>query len=662
MKVTDRFVFIHLHKTGGQSINDAIASCIPGSRMVGYHFPCADIPAEASDLPVVGIVRNPWDWYVSWYAFNNGPRMRSPLFKIVSNGGTAGFKATVTNLVNLGSTNDASEKQRNELISMLPDSLDGNRGVGLTKTSIGELAASNQGYYSWLFERMLGKEPGSRSQIGRFENLQEDFLDILERLGVDESEAIRDAMQSRERKNTSRHSHYSHYYDDELRELVGRQDAALIDRFGYEFESIKPPGKYYDFPGPAHPTQSIGSEKLLGREKNFLQLHSDFDVGPILERTGEIPAEKWTESGREKLFAVHKDTQSIQLVHFEDFQYAKPAYQELYSDFEPVLQPVVSYISDYYRDNGFVVRIILAKLLAGGSIPKHTDAGYSLLNCHRVHIPLVSSNDVVFSVGGEEIKMRVGEFWEINNGVTHGVENNGGADRIHLIVDWMPNRENKPVEEVLAGGHSGDADGAAANAEALNSMVTRGYQLNRSGDTVKAESLYRQVLHADENHVAANNLLGLLCLQAGRTDEAIEFIEKALSISPDDAQAHSNLGIAYRNLNQLQKAAEHFHASIRLAPKKPGPFNNLGGVYMVLGHYQGAAMCFKQALAIQPGLPDVHFNLGNALFKLQEYDEAIRNLEHCLKLRPDFVECQKTLELARKERQQHTDTTPAGGD
>ena len=83
---------------------------------------------------------------------------------------------------------------------------------------------------------------------------------------------------------------------------------------------------------------------------------------------------------------------------------------------------------------------------------------------------------------------------------------------------------------------------------------------------------------------------------------------------------------------------------------------------MILGHYQGAAMCFKQALAIKPGLPDVHFNLGNALLKLQEYDEAIRNLEHCLKLRPDFVECQKTLELAIKERQEHASTTPADGD
>jgi Tfp pilus assembly protein PilF/quercetin dioxygenase-like cupin family protein len=541
---------------------------------------------------------------------------------------------------------------------MLPETLDGNRGVGLTKSSIAELAASNQGYYSWLFGRMLGRESDSRFQIGRFENLQNDFFDILEQLGVDEVEAIRSALQNRERKNTSRHSHYSHYYDDELRELIRRQDAGLIDRFDYAFESIKPPGKSYDFPAPANLTEPISFEKLLGREKNFLQLRSDFDVSSILDKIGDIPAEKWAESGRERLFAVHKHTQSIQLVHFEDFQYQEPEYKELYSELEVVMQPVIDYISDYYRDNGFVVRMILAKLLKGGSIPKHTDTGYSLLNCHRVHIPLITSNDVVFSVRDEDVNMQVGEFWEINNGVTHGVENKGDEDRIHLIVDWIPNHENKSVEEVLAGDQTGDVDRAAANAEALNSMVARGYQLNRAGDTVKAEALYRQVLHADENHVAANNLFGLLCLQSGRAEEAVQYIEKALSISPDDAQAHSNLGIAYRNLNQLQQAAEHFHKSIKLAPKNPGPFNNLGGVYMVLGHYKGAAMCFKQALAIQPGLADVHFNLGNALLQLQEYDEAIRNLEHCLVLRPDFAECGKTLELAKKERQQRTEITP----
>jgi Tfp pilus assembly protein PilF len=647
MIITDKFVFIHLHKTGGQSLNDAIASCIPSQRMVGYHFPYAEIPAEARDLPVVGIVRNPWDWYVSWYAFNNGPRMRSPLFKVVSNAGTAGFKATVSNLVNLGSAADSSERQRNELMSMLPDTLDGNRGVGLTKASIEDLAASGKGYYSWLFARMLGQGPDGRDQIGRFENLQDDFLNIMTRLGVEETDAIRKSLQGAKRKNTSRHSHYSHYYDDELRDLIGHQDVAVVDRFHYQFESVKPPGKSYDFPGPAELKGPATFQKLVGREKNFLQLGSDFDVSAILAKVGDIPAQKWTESGRERLFAVHKDTQSMQLVHFEDFQYKKPEYRELYSDLEEVMQPVIDYISDYYRDNGFVVRMILAKLLPGGSIPKHTDTGYSLLNCHRVHIPLITSGDVVFSVGGEEINMRVGEFWEINNGVTHGVENRGAEDRIHLIVDWMPNRENKPQEEALVDEQAGEADRAAINAEALNSMVARGFQLDRSGDKVKAESLYRQVLHADENHVDANNLLGLMCLQSGRLQEAVQLIEKALSISPDDAQAHSNLGIAYRNLNRLQDAAKHFHESAKLAPKNPGAFNNLGGIYMIVGEYQGAAMCFKQAVAIQPGLPDVHFNLGNALVQLQEYDEAIQNLEHCLRLRPDFAAAQKALEEAQ---------------
>jgi len=647
MIVTDRFVFIHLHKTGGQSLNDAIASCIRSHKMVGYHFPYADIPAEARDLPVVGIVRNPWDWYVSWYAFNNKPLIRNPLFNVVSKEGTAGFKATIANLVMLGSENGDSAIQRDELVSMLPNSLDGNRGAGLTKASIQELSANDNGYYSWLFGRMLGQEPDTRNRIGRFENLQEDFLGILGQLGVGETEAIRDILQSSERKNTSRHSHYSHYYDDELRDLIRRHDAALIDRFGYEFESVKPTGESCEFPRPADPKEPLSFQKLLGRGKNYLQLRSDFDVASILEKIDDIPPEKWTESGRERLFAVHKDTQSLQLVHFEDFQYEKPTYRELHSELEAVMRPVIDYIADYYRDNGFVVRMILAKLLKDGSIPKHTDSGYSLLNCHRVHIPIISNDDVVFSVGGEEINMRVGEFWEINNGVTHGVENRGTEDRIHLIVDWMPNRENKSEAEVLVADQSGEADSAAANAAALDSMVTRGYQLNRSGDSVKAESLYRQVLHADKSHVDANNLLGLLCLQAGRPDEAVEFIERALSKSPDDAQAHSNLGIAYRNLNQLQQAAKHFHASAQLTPKNPGPFNNLGGVYMVLGEYQGAAKCFKQALAIQPGLPDVHFNLGNALVQLQEYEEAIHNLEHCLALRPEFAEARKSLEEAQ---------------
>ena len=86
MICTSRFSFIHLHKAAGQSINDALLKCIPEAWEIGYHYPISMLPASAASLPIIGVVRNPWDWYVSWYAFNNLRGVRNPLFNIVSRG------------------------------------------------------------------------------------------------------------------------------------------------------------------------------------------------------------------------------------------------------------------------------------------------------------------------------------------------------------------------------------------------------------------------------------------------------------------------------------------------------------------------------------------------------------------------------------------------
>jgi len=102
MIITERFVFVHMHKTGGQTLNDIITRCIPKHQVIGYHYPSKEVPADSATLPLVGIVRNPWDWYVSWYAFKNGPTSRNPLFAIVSNNGEANLNTTISNLINLG--------------------------------------------------------------------------------------------------------------------------------------------------------------------------------------------------------------------------------------------------------------------------------------------------------------------------------------------------------------------------------------------------------------------------------------------------------------------------------------------------------------------------------------------------------------------------------
>ncbi len=647
MIVTDKFVFVHMHKTGGQSLNDIIKRCIPDHRDVGYHYPRSETPEDKLGLPVVGIIRNPWDWYVSWYAFNKRPQINNPLFNVVSDSGQLNFRATVRNLIKLGADSPASERYRSELIGLLPDSLTGNRGAGLTKDSIRSITESNSGYYSWLAGRMFGDTDDDRLLVGRFENLQADFLDIMRSLAVEETDEMEAALAQRARRNVSHHSHYSHYYDDALRDLVAEQEHGLIERFGYEFAAVKPAGVSYEFPDDAYLGENNGFRKLLGRANSYLQLHEQFDVQALKGCIEKIPAEKWLESERERLFAVHKHTQSVLLVRFEDFKHNKPEFEPLYFELEAALQPLIDYVADYYQNNGFTVRLLLAKLLAGGNIPHHTDAGFSLLNCHRVHIPLITNDEVIFSVGGEEKNMKPGEFWEINNGIDHAVENRSDQDRIHIIVDWMPNFAGLPHEEALKPeGVVENGDGAPA--ETLEAMIAQAYQVHRAGQAARAESLYRQVLNLDSRNVAANNLCGLLFIQTGRFEEGMRCISTALEEKPDDAQAQANLGLALKGLKRFDEAAQHFHQSLQLNPGNANVYNNLGGIYIELRRIEDAVLCFQQALAIQPALAEAHFNLGSALMQLKRYHQAASSLQQGVDLKPDFEAGRTMLDQARR--------------
>ena len=64
--------------------------------------------------------------------------------------------------------------------------------------------------------------------IMRFENLADDFHAVCAALDI--------SPPILPRYNRSNREHYSKYYDDELRELVGARFAAEIERFGYTFE------------------------------------------------------------------------------------------------------------------------------------------------------------------------------------------------------------------------------------------------------------------------------------------------------------------------------------------------------------------------------------------------------------------------------------------
>ncbi|MEM8661774.1 MAG: hypothetical protein AAGF35_12895, partial [Pseudomonadota bacterium] len=101
MLVTNRFVFMHLHKSGGTFVNRFIRAHFPEARMIGYHLPYSELPEAHANLPVFGLVRNPWSYYQSWYNFQTGKQRRNLLFNCVSNQGTLDFQASISNLLML---------------------------------------------------------------------------------------------------------------------------------------------------------------------------------------------------------------------------------------------------------------------------------------------------------------------------------------------------------------------------------------------------------------------------------------------------------------------------------------------------------------------------------------------------------------------------------
>src|SRR5438876_637714 len=83
---------------------------------------------------------------------------------------------------------------------------------------------------------------------------------------------------------------------------------------------------------------------------------------------------------------------------------------------------------------------------------------------------------------------------------------------------------------------------------------------------------------SDEADAAAQLDLGVSLCRRARWREAIEPLQRAVSLDPDNALAHYQLGEAYNQTDRLNEALEAYEAAARLQPNHWRAMNRIGVV------------------------------------------------------------------------------------
>lgn len=116
-------------------------------------------------------------------------------------------------------------------------------------------------------------------------------------------------------------------------------------------------------------------------------------------------------------------------------------YFPYFKKYEEYLMPILNKI---LGDNPMerVIRLQFARLSKGAQIKPHKDTGNWARKNHRIHVPITVTPNTRFKIylkpGSDDpdlLKYKEGDIFELNNMVTHSVDNEDPDPRIHLVLD-----------------------------------------------------------------------------------------------------------------------------------------------------------------------------------------------------------------------------------
>lgn len=203
--------------------------------------------------------------------------------------------------------------------------------------------------------------------------------------------------------------------------------------------------------------------------------------------------------------------------------------------------------------------------------------------------------------------------------------NAGNLAGAQAVADELAKLKN---QQVAANQVQGAVFAARKNYENSIASFRRAYELSPSdvqpmvalvrsylvaGKSKEALSFMQSVVEASPNNADAKVLLGQLLLQAGKADEAKQAFESAVTTAPKNVGAHQSLVSLYASQGKMENAEQAADAGLKATPDDFGLRLSKAGIYETQGKIDNAIALYEQLLKERPGADVVANNLASLL-------------------------------------------------
>jgi len=185
-----------------------------------------------------------------------------------------------------------------------------------------------------------------------------------------------------------------------------------------------------------------------------------------------------------------------------------------------------------------------------------------------------------------------------------------------------------------------------ADMEDFSEAVARAAGHRQAGRWQEAEIAGREALGIDPNHAAVWHLLGEVAFKQGKSEQAAEYLAKAIELAPNSADALFDISVVLLDSGKFDAAEAVCQRVLALSPNHADALNNLGLAFKAQGRLDDAADSLCRAISHQPDLAEVHCNLGTVYQIQGDLSGAVACYERALALRPEFVEASFNLGTA----------------